>query len=71
MKSATISIIRLEPSEGYTLYNGEVLSKLVYIGANDSPNHWREVTDEEAAEIQAAIDAAAEAEAEDTTPAEE
>lgn len=71
MKSATISIIRLEPSEGYTLYNGEVLSKLVYIGSTDSPNNWREVTDEEAAEIQAAIDAAAEAEAEDTTPAEE
>jgi hypothetical protein len=37
--------------EGYTLYNGEVLSKEIYLGSTDSPDNWREITDEEAEKI--------------------
>lgn len=70
MKQATISIIRLEPSDGYTLYNGEVLSKLVYIGANDSVDNWREITDEEAAEIRRQQEEEAERELEPEEPEE-
>lgn len=39
---------RIVPSDGMTLYNGEVLSKEVYLGVNDSAENWREITDAEA-----------------------
>ncbi len=42
---------RLVPSEGHTLYNGEILTKEVYLGCNDSPENWREIPDEEAEAI--------------------
>ena len=42
---------RIVPADGMTLYNGEVLSKEVYLGVNDHPENWREITDAEAEEI--------------------
>lgn len=39
---------RLVPSEGHILYNGEILTKEVYLGCNDSPDNWQEITEEEA-----------------------
>ena len=47
MKQSTISIITLEPSEGYTLTNGETYSKKVYLGKNDFPDNWHEIPDAE------------------------
>ena len=45
---------KMTPAEGMTLYNGEVLSKEIYLGINDSPDNWREITDAEAEAIRAA-----------------
>lgn len=50
MKQSNIEIIVLESSEGYTLTNGEVYSKQVYLGIHDSPENWREIPDEEVPE---------------------
>lgn len=47
MKTGNIQIVVLEPEAGYTLTNGETYSKKVYLGANDSPENWREVPDDE------------------------
>ena len=41
----------MKAKEGYTLYNGDVLSKEIYLGVNDSPLNWREITDAEAEKI--------------------
>ena len=47
MKLETIELIKLIPSEGMYLTNGEVYSKEVYLGCNDSPDNWHEITEEE------------------------
>ena len=31
------------PDEGYTLTNGTVYSKLVYLGIHDSADNWNEI----------------------------
>ena len=51
MMTTTIELKKLVPAEGMTLYNGEVLSKEVYLGVNDTPENWREIPDAEAEEI--------------------
>lgn len=38
-------------SEGMVLTNGEAYGKDVYLGVNDSPDNWWEITEEEYAEI--------------------
>lgn len=44
----------LTPAEGYRLTNGEVIAGgTVYLGKLDSPDNWREITEAEAAEIEA------------------
>ena len=43
----SIDIISLEAEEGYTLTNGEVYSKQVYLGIYDSPENWYEIPDSE------------------------
>lgn len=48
MISTSITMIKLEASEGMTLTNGESYGKTVYLGANDSVENWHEITDEEA-----------------------
>lgn len=52
MEKSTIELIKLTASEGMTLTNGEAYGKEIYLGNNDSPDNWREITDEKAAELQ-------------------
>ena len=54
MKTETIELIKLTASEGMTLTNGEAFGKEIYLGCNDSPDNWREITDEEVEKLQAA-----------------
>lgn len=50
MEIKTIEIRKLIPHKGMTLTNGETFSKEVYLGINDSPSNWHEITDAEAEE---------------------
>ena len=54
MQQETIEIRKLTAAEGMTLYNGEAFGKEVFLGSNDSPDNWREITDAEAEAIQQA-----------------
>ena len=54
MTQETIELRKLTAAEGMTLTNGEAFGKEVYLGVNDSPKNWREITDEEAAAIEQA-----------------
>ena len=43
-----VTLRKLSPSEGMKLTNGEVLADgEVYLGKNDSPDNWYEITEEE------------------------
>lgn len=46
-----IQITALKASEGKVLTNGEAYGKEIYLGRNDDPENWHEITDEEYAEI--------------------
>ena len=46
MTEDLIKIIKLTASEGYILTNGQVYSKEVYLGINDSIANWNEITEE-------------------------
>jgi hypothetical protein len=59
VKQETITRIKLIASEGNTLTNGEHLGKEVYLGVNDDPADWYEITDDEADKIQAEREAEA------------
>ena len=52
MKQETIELRKLTAAEGMTLYNGSAFGKEVYLGQNDSPENWQEITDAEALELQ-------------------
>ena len=47
METTTVEVIKLTAAEGMTLTNGEVYGKNVYLGVNDKPENWYEITDEE------------------------
>lgn len=51
MKKETITRLKLTAAEGKTLTNGEIYGKEIYLGSNDKPENWHEITDEEYAEI--------------------
>ena len=54
MKTSTVSLIRLEPSEGMHLKNkgtGEVYDGFIYIAKSLSENDFDEITDNEYWEI--------------------
>lgn len=51
MKKETITRLKLTAAEGMILTNGEAYGKEIYLGCNDSPDNWHEITDEEYAEI--------------------
>ena len=51
MIKETITRIKLTANDGYILTNGEVYGKEIYLGVNDSPNNWHEITEEEYAEV--------------------
>lgn len=54
MKQETIELRKLTAAEGMTLYNGRAFGKEVYLGKNDSPENWQEITDAEVEVIQQA-----------------
>lgn len=60
MITSTIELIKLTAAEGMTLTNGEVYSKAIYLGCNDSLVNWREIPDEEAERLQAEAEKAGE-----------
>lgn len=51
MTQETITRIKLTASDGYVLTNGESFGIEVYLGTNDSPENWHEITDAEYAEF--------------------
>ncbi len=51
MIETTIELRKLTAAEGMTLTNGEAFSKEIYLGCNDSPDNWREITDEDAEQL--------------------
>lgn len=42
---------KLTASEGMVLTNGEAYGKEIYLGINDNPENWHEITDAEYADI--------------------
>lgn len=52
MKMTTIELRKLTASNGFTLTNGKAFGKEIYLGCNDSPDNWHEITDEEADRLQ-------------------
>lgn len=51
MEITTIELRKLTATEGYVLTDGETYSKEIYLGVNDKPDNWHEITEEEYAEI--------------------
>lgn len=51
MTESTIQITKLTASDGHVLTNGDIYGKEIYLGKNDSPDNWHEITDAEYAEI--------------------
>ena len=59
MEITKIEIRKLIASDGMTLTNGEVFGKEVYLGKNDAPENWYEITDVEAEKLQKELEAKA------------
>lgn len=51
MKQTTIELRKIVADVGFVLTDGENYSKEIYLGKNDAPSNWHEITDEEYAEI--------------------
>lgn len=47
MTQTKIELRKLTAAEGMTLTNGEAYGKEIYLGVNDSPDNWHEISDEE------------------------
>ena len=47
MIESTIKITKLTASEGHVLTDGESYGKEIYLGVNDKPENWHEITDAE------------------------
>ena len=47
MIETTIELRKLTAADGMTLTNGETYGKEIYLGKNDSPDNWHEITDVE------------------------
>ena len=48
MQIKTIELRELKADDGMVLTNGEVFSDKIYLGCNDKPENWDEVTQENA-----------------------
>lgn len=62
MEVSTIEIKKLTASYGMVLTNGEAYSSVggdVFLGVNDTPENWREITEEEYLAIEKAQEAEA------------
>ena len=57
MEIQTIEIRKLVASEGTVLTNGEVYGKEIYLGCNDKPENWSEITDEEYEAVKKSLEA--------------
>ena len=44
MEMTTIELRKLTASDGMILTNGEVYGKEIYLGVNDIPDNWHEVS---------------------------
>lgn len=53
MNVEKITIEKLTAAEGMTFTNGSAFGKEIYLGCNDIADNWFEITDEEAARLQA------------------
>lgn len=42
-----IKLRKMVATDGFVLTNGDVYSKEIYLGKNDKPENWHEITDEE------------------------
>lgn len=62
MIETKIELRKLTAAEGMTLTNGEAYGKEIYLGVNDSPDNWHEITDAEYEKIVAEKEAEAEKE---------
>lgn len=51
MELTIIEIRKITASAGYVLTNGEAYGKEIYLGCNDTPENWHEITEEEYEEI--------------------
>lgn len=49
--TVTININKITADEGMVLTNGEAFSKEVFLGKNDKPENWVEITEAEYEEI--------------------
>lgn len=47
MKKTTIELIKLTATDGMVLTNGETYGKEIYLGCNDKPENWHEITEAE------------------------
>ncbi len=54
MIETEIIVRKLTATDGHVLTNGEVYGKEIYLGKNDSPKNWHEISDAEYAAIEAA-----------------
>ena len=60
MDITNIELVKLTPSEGMVLTNGETFSTEIYLGKNDSKDNWYEITEAEAEELQKEMEETAE-----------
>ena len=51
MNIINIELIKLTPSEGMVLTNGETFGREIYLGINDNTENWYEITEAEANKI--------------------
>ena len=54
MTTTETKLIKLVPDEGKFLNKGDIVSTCVYLGINDKPENWKEITAEEAEAIKKA-----------------
>ena len=56
MKTTKITLTKLVASDGMMLTDGQSFGKEIYIGKGSDPSVWREVSEAEASELQAALE---------------
>ena len=56
MKTTKITLTKLVASDGMMLTDGQSFGKVIYIGKGSDPSVWREVSEAEASEMQAALE---------------